>query len=707
MELPDHRIAATLREIPGQRWVGRTFVRGRNCVSRILLSDRVDPSLSAAVEQLVMTGRGNVSVPRSIDITLSSYRAAAALPRKPDSPWTFAVAAGVNREGFVYISTRWIEGRSLFENYRSLTSRMRQDVAKDAAYILMQLHSQHLAYGDFKAENLIIAQGDREIPAGRLVLIDLDTLRPVPGQTEWSPTRDLTRSWAAPEQTELQRTYLSSDLYAFARLISEMYGEELPFEWREWVEACRLPDPLRRPQTHLIWQRLCGQRPPLLDWEGHPTPPSQPLPAPETTERLIEAPFVPPPAPVPAPVPIPLLVEPEIEEEQDSESISEPVDVPVSIPEPVVIAETFPLDPVPVQVQLAPKPARGRGCLMGFMALASVPLILCLGSVGWWMHQQQLNADSAADVALSAMKAYKTDSDLNSDSGQRKYIRDLAETAWEIQHTTHSGAVRALAVVWSQGWQDSGRSWNAGRFEEGQAAIDDVSGNAPEKLLAQGSLDAAACKLRTDNESAEFCQSSLKNIAQFYTALPNETDTHWLRLEGAWIDITVRARLFMRATQAQSPDAQDHARRGLERCAASEALLEFAPVNGPEMMEDCLALAGSAGNLDVWFHTADLLLTHSSSSTTIKQLYTAAGSGCEKTEFRKGTPRPEPSSKADPWCASMGYAAQDSWFLAVRWFESPHSDGHPWEALERYLRQHAAQEFVMYDHAASLGTGGN
>lgn len=64
MEIPGHRIDERLREIPESRTVLRTFARGRNCVTRVLLSDRVDPRLGPEIEKIVMTGEGFAPLPR-------------------------------------------------------------------------------------------------------------------------------------------------------------------------------------------------------------------------------------------------------------------------------------------------------------------------------------------------------------------------------------------------------------------------------------------------------------------------------------------------------------------------------------------------------------------------------------------------------------------------------------------------------------------
>ncbi|HND32726.1 MAG TPA: hypothetical protein PLA94_22175, partial [Myxococcota bacterium] len=266
MAIPGHREDNILRDIPGSRRVLRTFTRGRLCVTRVLLSDRVDPGLSPEIEKIVLSGEGFAPLPRSLDLTLAGYRVAARLPRDAAMPWTSAVAAGVTTDGYIYVSTRWIEGTPLHHLMGQLSDRMSRQLLAGAARILVELHGRSIAYGDFKAENLVMA------PDGKLALIDLDTLRLVPGPTMPVVTQDVSRSWAAPEQFQ-HHTFLSSDLYAYGRLVEEMFPAGLPPEFRDLVAACRQNDPLRRPQTHLVFQRISGQKVVLKDWNGQVTPP--------------------------------------------------------------------------------------------------------------------------------------------------------------------------------------------------------------------------------------------------------------------------------------------------------------------------------------------------------------------------------------------------------------------------------------------------
>ena len=736
IQIPGHRILEVIREVPDDRRVLRTFAAGRNCVTRLLLSERLDPSLSPLLQQVVLQGTGLGSFPASLDTTLAGYRAVARLSRRPDDPWTFAVAAGVTPEGWAWISTRWIDGNPLNTVLHLLTPRQRLDVAREVAHILVRLHESQIAYGDLKAENLIHVSRDRDIAAGRVALIDLDTSRIVPGPTDYSPTRALTHSWAAPEQKQ-GRTCLSSDLWAFGMLLDRLAPEGLPPNWGDLIAALRQTDPLCRPQTTLVWRRLCDQPGPLLDWCGRPTPR---LLAPEPTVRLPEPatpvhpsllegdedhmtvpvdpdPPLAPPAPTARAASPPILPFPDHVWKPTPEPVKPPPEPVKPPPEPskpdagmaFVLRPEAPGPPPGSPPGPPPDPRRPEppsmlsrvfsGCMLAPLAATGALIFACAGGLFWWDQQKVVEANLLAEATVAGMKAYKTQELLNSDKTQRTRLREMAEESWAVRHTARSGAVRALAIVWEQGWQDSNRKWSAERYEEGMRAVEESPGaNEPEALLAKASLDAAACRLQEGVTAAAACRMSLDSLHRFNRAVP--ASQGWLAAEGAWVEIAVSIRQFSRATETKSPDAAAWLQQGLGRCESAEPLLPEAPVNGKEMMEDCLALAGWGRDLPRYFRFSDWLLSQSSGAATHKKLFEMAGEGCRNTPFKSKTSPPEPSAKADPWCAALGYTAARRWRPAVQIVvqqpEPPPAD-HPWADLEAYLRQQAAQEFVTYD----------
>jgi serine/threonine protein kinase len=722
MAIPGHREDSILRDIPGSRRVLRTFTRGRLCVTRVLLSDRVDPTLSPEIEKIVLSGEGFAPLPRSLDLTLAGYRVAARLPRDADKPWTSAVAAGVTPDGYIYVSTRWMEGTPLHHLMGQLSDRMSRQLLAGAARILVELHGRSIAYGDFKAENLVMA------PDGKLALIDLDTLRLVPGPTMSVVTQDVSRSWAAPEQFQ-QQTFLSSDIYAFGRLVEEMFPNGLPAEFRDLVVACRQNDPLRRPQTHLVFQRISGQKVVLKDWNGQVTPPpAAPVGSPEATVRVEEeAPPstpVPPPAPVlrttPAGIPLPLpaagpSVEPEEPEEPDDLALETPALEPVpiektdglvngigavavspSIEKTDEIAKPF----VPNKATPSKKSGFLRGCLSMTVVGGLALVLLCAGLIGYQQQQDVAAANEQAEQTLDVLRRYKTDARINGDKEMRQAIKNKADDAYALARTPRTSGVRALATVWGQGWQDRGKNWNVADFETAEAVVNAaMDPHQPEVLLARATLNLGACRLNRKNASAAAaaCLESLEALDQFFTVLPVDAAWNWMRVEGVWVEVMVLSEQYAYAGAGEKVQILGRAR---DRCLQARPFLDDAPVNGPELLEDCLRLDGLAADVDAWLATAKLLLEKKDDTDTRKQLFYAAGEGCEKTPTVKRMLRVDPGTKADPWCAAMGLAGQAEWDAAARMVQSvsvlQDPSAHPWALLTERLKKESPNSFYPW-----------
>lgn len=170
-----------------------------------------------------------------------------------------------------------------------------------------------------------------------------------------------------------------------------------------------------------------------------------------------------------------------------------------------------------------------------------------------------------------------------------------------------------------------------------------------------------------------------------------DPEWHWLRLEGQWVQVMVLSEQLSKASPGERNLLLAEAR---EVCRQSKTYLDFAPVNGPEMLEDCLRLDGMAQDVEGWLATAGLLLARKSDYNTRKQLYYSAGEGCDATPLIKRGARPEPTSKADPWCGAMGLAGQGEWEAAARLSLLAQDDGkHPWGLLLDRLRKEAPSAF--------------
>lgn len=669
--------ARLLREVPGQRRVSRTLVDGQECVTRVILHTRISPTLGPLVEKIVLHGHGSMLgiIPEDLQLTLEGYRVAARLPRDvgPPLPWTRAVAAGVDPEGHVTVSTAWIEGTPLHHLPPPPPDEARAR-ALDALRILLALHGRLVTYGDFKSENLVLR------PDGTIALIDLDTLREVAAPTAWAPTRDLTRSWAAPEQERAQRTYLASDLWSWARLVGHLFPDGAPDAWRDALAACHHPDPLRRPRTDLLLAHLeLGN--PLLDWHGEPAigaaVPTRDAALDGATERVPEG-SAPPGA---------------------TERVAEkPSFATERVPEPTRIDPARHAPPTPVVVETTLTKARPRtgpsGCLLGTLGLVVAPFALCAG-VGIYIDRGNVSdANAAAEEAMSALKANKTRADLNRDKGQRAVLLGLAEDAWSIRKTPDSAAVRALATVWSQGWQDSGRAWDEAAYTATLAVLDDAPAHRPEALLARATLEGAACRLDRDAvTSPARCARALDALEDFQRRLDDDAEHHWLRVEAAWTEVLVRMELVTQA--AGLPEAATHLDAGRAICTRAEPWLPYAPVNGPELFQDCLRIAGTAGAVDDYLRWGKLLLDDdlfdgTLSKTTLGHVYGGGGSGCEATIVEKR--RGEWQVRGPAWCVALGHATRGcrelAWTSAIDGRVTDPS--RPWTALDDALARPGA-----------------
>lgn len=653
-----------IREVPGQRRVVRGPVRGEDCVTRTLLSVRLAPSVGTLVERIVLHGHGSMLgiIPEELQLTLEGYRVAAGLPRDVvPAPWSHAVAAGVDADGHVTISTAWIEGTPL-HHVPPAPPEIARERALDALRILVLLHGRLISYGDFKSENLVLRPDDS------VALIDLDTLRQVAAADAWAPTRDLTRSWAAPEQTNEQRTYLGSDLWAWAQLVAFLFPAGAPPEWAMGLAACRNRDPLRRPRTDslLSWLEL-GH--PLVDWRDRPVGADDVAPlsdgAPTSTERVPEGPAAPG-----ATKRVP-----------DAPGATERV--------PDVTGAT------PVTVQLAPAPRRKArfGCVHIVLGVVLAPIVICSGLWFGYDHGQIQDANRRAEEALTALKGNKTREELNKDSSQRTSLRNLADEAWEIRQTPRAGAVRALATVWAQGWQDSKRSWSAEKYEQGLAVINEAPDQKMAEVhLARATLEAAACRLDTGNTSVEVrCKRALESAAAALAALPDATEHNWLRIEAVWTEVLVRAELAEQARASGNPEAATHNAAAIARCTEAEAWVDYAPVNGPELFQDCLRMAGSADDVPAYLRWGSLLVKNdlrkgAVSKLTLGHLY-GGGAGCQTVAVAAPKRGGDWRVTGPSWCVALGHAARGCHDLARSATIQGRVDdpNRPWSALESAL----------------------
>ena len=353
--ITDHVPVLLLADHPGKRQVWQTRYAGRDCVTRILTGDTLDPAFAGTIRSIVLRGQGSlVGMSDNIALTVEGYRVARRLdagdghrPNRSGSPtnlpdeaehsamWPEVLDAGLTKDGLVYITTAWVEGRPLNESL-PISAEQRRAIVRGVARILSRLHGANIAYGDLKPQNLVIS------PSGSVSLIDFDTMREVPGPLLAVATCDLTRSYAAPEQKYKRHTYLASDLWAFGQLLFELFPEGPPPAWRELANACRHPDPLERPRTAAVVARLQRDDAVLLSWRNEP----------------VRAPVSPPPS---------ALLDTATERVEESAATERVPDSAECMAQP---------SPTPE----APDP-RVQGCMMGLVGLIGSVVAACAGAL--------------------------------------------------------------------------------------------------------------------------------------------------------------------------------------------------------------------------------------------------------------------------------------------------------------------------------------
>lgn len=621
--IPNHTLVTRLALRPKQREVWQTQYGGRSCVTRVLIGDPQPKEFAGLIKSVVTGGRGSaVALAENVQLTIEGYRVATHLTTTITSAprWPRVLDAGLTENGYVYVTTEWMEGQTL-QRAKPADHQTRVLIAQSVANILATLHYANIAYGDLKADNLIIG------PAGQVSLIDLDTMREVPGPLLAVPLRDLTPSWAAPEQRHDSQTYLASDLWAFGILIRELFAEGVPEPWQPLVDACRHPQPLERPQTASLLARMHVPSSPLLNWYDEPIRPhsaeaSGGIGNADRTERVEE------------------------------QGVGETERVPETT------GATAPKAP---SAFTQPGPARDtslRGCLIIAVAVSVLSIGGCAGLVGWWDMRQVGLANNAADEALAALKSYKTRPEVNRDTSQRTVIRVQADGAWETRATPHSAAVRALALVWEQGWQDASRKWDPERYEAATAALKGAGEREPATWLARATVEGGACRLnRADAMSAAHCDRALEALSTLKTVLPDSSDWSWMRVEAAWTEVLVRGELAGQAVNARSAEAPQRLATVLAACDAAAPYLEYGPVNAVELEQDCLNYAGLSQDWVRYYALADSLFSRSGvDKTTVTHAYRAAGEQCADTTVNQK--RGEWVIKGPVWCTAVGHAAR-------------------------------------------------
>ena len=298
--VPDgHEAIKVLRRVADERLVLRTRKRSGDCTTLVLLTP-VPLHFATTLKGVVLRGRGSIEgLPAEVSRTLEGFRVRArvgleeGIARVVDAgvlnPAADAELAAPPGHGFAWVATAWVEGETLDKAWASLDDHQRHRLLQRIAEGIATLHRHGVFYGDLKPGNVIVSP-DRE----GAVLIDLETLREVPGVDAPVRCLEYTPGYAAPEQEALYEAYLTSDLWSFGTLaasqltglspsdavqaltqntLSAEAATKLPPPWMDVLKACLRPMPQARPRASAVAAVLRGEQ---VGLEGFMDPPAAP-----------------------------------------------------------------------------------------------------------------------------------------------------------------------------------------------------------------------------------------------------------------------------------------------------------------------------------------------------------------------------------------------------------------------------------------------
>ena len=693
--LPGHKVLGVLKEVSGSRVVLRTRLGEEEAVTRVVLT-ALPRQYGAIVQEIALRGRGTpAGLPEEALLVLEGYRAASAargvkglptvldagvLPPKGDK---WPKNPGVEATGPLYVTTSWVEGRPLDAAWPHMDGQARDGALQRVLQILEGLHHNHVAFGDLKPSNIVAG------PDG-VHLIDLDTMREVSAPNGFAVTRDITPRFAAPEQQYQRVTYLSSDLYAFGAMVLSLHGcrltRELPQPWRTVVGACMCTEPLQRPLTWHLWRLSCGETQELRTWDGGQQR-GQSAPAgggswhdPEVglgrggaTERV--------PEPQVGGGVTERVAEPPGEAGGVTERVAEPVEPqggagqpPLEVLASLDSENTSTVD----QERLPGRWARVRRRLLwgaaGLLVLALVAAVVT--GVQMWNELQRRQAaiqtaDAMAADVLSALMEHKTVAEKNTRPVLDKVVAQ-AQAAVDVAETPDALGALALARVWQQRWHWSGARWDPDAFQEADALTHRAleAGHTSVGLLARALLAGAACRLMPDSQGSErgvWCEESARRFKEAQRRMPSDTGSQWLRVELRWGAVMTRSGEGMRFRgQGQEREAREAFEEAFAHCEAAWPLLDSAPVNGVELLQDCLPVAGEVEDYGAYIRYAQRLLAQDErddgqvGKRNLERVFRGGLSACHelKTE-RDGAIRVSRPMVDDPatFCSYLGQVA--------------------------------------------------
>jgi hypothetical protein len=659
MSLAEQHVEGVLREVDGDRVVlAARLASGQRCTTRVLLAP-VDAHLDRLVRAVILSGRGSpVGLPASVTEIIEAYRIRLRLGDMEGLP--AVLAAGVSDDppaavkarpapgtGWVYVTTAWIEGRPLDAAWASSDEPTRRRLATGVAQRLANLHRERVCFGDLKPSNVIV-HGEQ------VSLIDLDTLREVPERELGVRTTAATQEYAAPEQIARRETFLASDIWALGETLARLVtGEPAsparltaagPF-WGPLIARCQAVTPGARPTADELVALLTND---------------VRLPDREVTARIADPALIPKFVPAAAAAEAPAPPTPPV----PGGEITRPV-----APAPTLIEETSPsADEAWPTIPARPGPPMRRSPWVWIVA-AVVVLLLVIAMGAYALHlRTRLESCERVEAQRAALKAQKTIQAQNKDPAVLTAIVQNTEAELPICDSPEARGLYALARVWAAGWQMKKKTYNRDDFEAVRPLVEAVRGSdVPEAIAARVGFDGAQCRLLPKEDEAgrlAACERVHRAADTALQTLP-AASWGWLRVEIAWADAMAGLGEAQRFHPKQPPQAQQAATAALDSCVSALSDLPEAPVNGIEMLETCMRIAGHARDLNAHAsfaaQAAPVALGSEAKAkqARLSEIYTSIAPECDATKAGKDllpTPRPGDGGWAD-WCAVAGARA--------------------------------------------------
>ncbi|MDG1478252.1 MAG: hypothetical protein P8R54_01610 [Myxococcota bacterium] len=652
LNVPHHELLEILRH-GKDRVVYRSRYNGQATVTRVILRP-VPVELAGLIEGVVTSGVGSLAgMDEEIIATLEGYRVRSRLSG-PGLPGVCAAGLAADPTrcarafGLPFITTRWMPGETL--RAAALPMTQRPGILRGVLKVLAGIHKADVAYGDLKPQNIVLG------PDG-VGLIDLDTLRQVPAAHLPIRVTHRTPRYAAPEQDgDHPLLYLASDIYTLGLLVCELLGDSRPGEvgfpprleapWDAVADACLRRRPLDRPPASVLLSHLERPDGPLPTWSGALF---APVTEPVRSSSLLSQPTIRVEDPVDQTARV---AEPPQVGAEQTQRVAEPPQVGAELKD-IVTAAAAP----PEAGLQEPAPEERRRIPSSILLVVGLLSIAALGTVlagGLWVHAQlQLRQQADAESArlLESLKIHKTvpaENTLAVLSG----IREEADAALAISETPELLGLLALSTVWTQKWHWSSASWDDARYAEGAAVIAraDAAGPTVTGLLASGVLTGGACRLMPDADATlrrTRCEESLASIDKAWQRIRWDDSLDWLAVEVQWAGVMTGGALAGHfEARGDAEEARAVRKAAMARCQSGHTRLSAAPVNGEELLQSCLSIAGPAGRFSeymkwaAWLVGNDLETTGSVSSSTRELIFEGVHPECHGMRFyRSGIPQ--------------------------------------------------------------------